>query len=44
MSCNFKTVQFLFKSHYAELLVADRCVHFAFLTKDSPRVIYSVEL
>ena len=42
ISCNFKTVQFLFKSHQAEFDIADRCPceHLAFLTNDSPLVIY----
>ena len=45
ISCNFKTVQIFFQSHHAELLIADRCpgLHFAFLTKSSPLVIYLVK-
>ena len=46
ISCNFKTVQFLFKSHHAELLIADRCpcVHLAFLIKSCRLVIYFVKI
>ena len=37
MSCNFNTVQFLFRSHQAELLIADRwpCMHLAIFMKFS---------
>ena len=46
ISCNFKTVQFLFKSHYAEFDIAYLCqwVHLAFLIKSRPLVIYLVKI
>ena len=46
MSCNFKTVKFLFKSHHAQFGIADlcSCVHLAFLKKSCPLVIYLVKI
>ena len=44
--CNFTTVQFLFKSQHAELLIANRwpCLLFLFLKKSSPLVIFLVKV
>ena len=44
-SCNFNTVQSLFKSQQALLLIADRCpcLQFPFPIKSSPLVIYLVK-
>ena len=46
ISCNFSTVQILFKWHHAKLFIADLWpwVHLAFLTNFSPLVIYLVKI